>query len=169
MAALRTHRMRRGNLAYVRHGRRRSFVLPILPTPLSVLEPLFEGRPVGVVFALEDLAIGHGCAFEVRGIFSQLILSPSFSPPQVGTAQVGTEQVGLPHQVGTAQIGTTQQGLSQVGTAEVRIEPRGAAQGSLFQVGSFENHNSVLFLKQTAFPQELYDDSLLVGKVMDSL
>jgi hypothetical protein len=36
---------RRG--VYIRQVGPRLFVLPILPTPVSVLEPLFERRPVG--------------------------------------------------------------------------------------------------------------------------
>src|SRR5215218_8327569 len=49
----------------------------------ATLEPLFEGRPVGVGFAFEDLPVGHGGAFEGLGC-RQLLLSPSLSSGQVG-------------------------------------------------------------------------------------
>lgn len=61
-----------GNGAEIRGGDRRSCrynrlrkaaVLPILPAALT-LEPGLEGRPFGVLVALEDLAVGHGGAFQ---------------------------------------------------------------------------------------------------------
>jgi hypothetical protein len=38
------------------------FVLRVLLAALSVSVPFLEGWPIGVVVALEDLAVGHGGA-----------------------------------------------------------------------------------------------------------
>src|SRR5215217_7338243 len=65
-------------------------VLPILPAVLA-LEPLFEGRPVGVVIALEALAVGHGSTFE--GLARSQLLFGNNRIVQDGIAEVGTGQV----------------------------------------------------------------------------
>jgi hypothetical protein len=58
---------------------RAAILLPV------AFEPLFEGRPVGVVFALKALSVGHGSAFEGHSV-DQLLLSPASGLAQVSIA-----------------------------------------------------------------------------------
>src|SRR5215204_6235014 len=78
---------------HVVYALRRVAVLLILPAVLA-LKPLFESWPVGVVFALKGLAVGHGGPLEGLTV-SQLLLSPILGTPQVSCAQVRTAQVGV--------------------------------------------------------------------------
>src|SRR5829696_6736618 len=82
----------------------------------AALEPVFEGWPVGIVVALEHLAIGHYGALE-RISRTQLLLSPALGLSRFGIAQVGPFQVG-PSQVGLTQVGLVQVGTGQVGPAQ---------------------------------------------------
>ena len=80
----------------------------------------------GRALALEPLfvllAVGHGGAFEGRGLLRLLLVGDACSTTQVGITQVGIVQVGTA-QVGKAQVGTgkvsiAQVGITQVGTTE---------------------------------------------------
>src|SRR5215216_705727 len=58
---------------------RAAILLPV------AFEPLFEGWPVGVVFALKALSVGHGSAFKGHSV-DQLLLSPASGLAQVSIA-----------------------------------------------------------------------------------
>ena len=100
-----------------------SFIVPILPAPLSVFEPV-----------LVLLAVGHGGSPKVPGLSIQLLVGDRSCTSKVGFVQVGTSKVD-PIAGGISQVCSVEVGFAKVDIGQVGIAQVGFAQVGKVQVG----------------------------------